>query len=231
MKFLATLVLPYLAGAAAINGRADATGPCSCKGATPGTDADAAATYLCADARLGPKQLPTKLPLGRLVSGYNRLGRDDVTVEQFLANWTGPDGKYKYPPQNGFTLDDNGNAINGTMQLEVGTLIDRFGSERGQYVTAASAPYSQRSLPPSSLKTDPRNPDFPNGYHLYKVIRPFTVVGGPIAPWFGQPGLGAQFWTGKVGTILQLITDGYIERQDPSILLKQSSACTVGTGA
>lgn len=121
-----------------------------------------------------------------------------------------------------------------TLQLEVGTLLDRFGSEygiyklplllplfpffsgssmenfshsdtlqkkkkKGTYVWAASAPFSQRSLSPSSLDTDPGNPDFPYGYHLYKVIRPFGVVGGPIAPWFGQPGLGRPVLHGRRG--------------------------------
>ncbi|ATY58746.1 hemagglutination repeat-containing [Cordyceps militaris] len=232
MKFLAVLVLPYLAGASAINGLPDAStgyvkratgASCSCEGATPAPPAEGAGPYLCADRRLGPSQLPTKLPLGSFVSSYNRLGGEDVTVEKFIATWT-------VPPQNGFALDVNGNAVNGTLQLPVGTLLDRFGSERGSYVSAASAPFSQRSLPPSSLDTDPKNPDFPYGYHLYKVVRPLSVVGGPIAPWFGQPGLGAQFWTGGVGNILTLIADGYIERQDPSILVTQSQgACTQGT--
>ncbi|OAA55368.1 hypothetical protein ISF_07879 [Cordyceps fumosorosea ARSEF 2679] len=101
-----------------------------------------------------------------------------------------------YPPQHGFLLDVNGNG----------------------YLVAASAPFSQRSLPPESLKADPRNPEFPNSYHLYKVIRPFTVISGPIAPWFGQPGFGSQFWTGTVGNIAKLISDGYVERQDLPVL-------------
>ncbi|OAA48929.1 hemagglutination repeat-containing protein [Beauveria brongniartii RCEF 3172] len=241
MKFLTalTLTLPSLAASSAINGLLDASitggaavatspdrraGSCLCNGATAASDG---ADFLCGDKRLGPKQLPTMLPLGSFVASYNRLGSDDITVDQFLAAWTGPDGRYRYPPQNGFTLDVHGDAINGTLTLEVGTLIDRFGSEYGSYVSAASAPFSQRSLPPSSLDADPKNPDFPYGYHLYKVLRPFAVVGGPIAPWFGQPGLGAQFYTGGLGNIMKLIEDGYIERQDPSILVTQSQgACT-----
>ena len=97
----------------------------------------------------------------------------------------------------------------------------------GTFVYAASAPFSQRSLPPSSLDTDPSNPDFPYGYHLYKVIRPFTVVAGPVASWFGQPGLGAQFFTGGTGNIMKLIADGYIEREDPSVLVARGqNSCT-----
>ncbi|TQV98124.1 filamentous hemagglutinin / adhesin [Cordyceps javanica] len=237
MKFLATMILPCLAGASVMgiytgglggakrdSLAAAAGGTCDCKGATA---AAAATDSLCGDARLGPKTLPTKLPLAGFMASYSRLGGENNTVEKFLAEWIKPEGGYRYPPQNGFMLDVNGNAINGTMELPVGTLIDRFGSERGSYVTAASAPFSQRSLPPSSLATDPRNPDFPYSYHLYQVVRPFNVTGGPIAPWFGQPGLGAQFWTGLTGRIVDLITNGYIERQDPYTLVALSEGpCT-----
>jgi hypothetical protein len=54
-----------------------------------------------------------------------------------------------------------------------------------------------------------------------------TVVGGPIAPWFGQPGLGAQFYTGAIGNISTLVTKGYIESVDPSILItnKEQQGC------
>ena len=38
------------------------------------------------------------------------------------------------------------------------------------------------------------------------------VAGGPIAPWFGQPGLGAQFYVGHTGNILQLIEQGLLTR-------------------
>ena len=34
----------------------------------------------------------------------------------------------------GFQLDAEGNAINGSMVLPVGTLVDRFGSEYGQFL-------------------------------------------------------------------------------------------------
>lgn len=32
-----------------------------------------------------------------------------------------------------------------------------------------------------------------SNYHLYCVLRPFTVDAGPIAPWFEQRGLGLQY--------------------------------------
>ncbi|KAJ6787301.1 hypothetical protein PWT90_07616 [Aphanocladium album] len=249
MKFLASLALPCLAAASALKGlpdglvtstpaQPDTTTPsssntippsasaCDCKGASPATDNTSNTAYLCGDARLGPVQLPTKLPLGSFVASYSRLG-SEITVDEFLRAWTDADGQYRKPPLQGFMRGVDGNSINGTLQLEVGTLLDRFGDEDGEYVLAASAPFSQRSLPPSSLDTDPNAPDFPYGYHLYRVVRPFSVSGGPIAPWYGQPGLGAQFYTGNVGNIKKLLANGYIERQDPAFLVARAEGvCT-----
>lgn len=39
---------------------------------------------------------------------------------------------------------------------------------------------------------------FPKDYNVYRVVKPFDVEGGPVAPWFQQPGLGAQFFLGDV---------------------------------
>lgn len=89
----------------------------------------------------------------------------------------------------------------------------------GSYISAANAPYSQRALPPSNLDTNQDTPDFPYNYHIYRVIKPLTVVGGPIAPWFGQPGLGAQFYTGGTGNILTLIANGYLVAEEPEVLI------------
>jgi len=91
-------------------------------------------------------------------------------------------------------------------------LDERLTFAGGTYVSAADAPYSQRALPPSNLDTNPDAPDYPYNYHVYKVAKPLEVLGGPIAPWFGQPGLGAQFYTGYTGNILSLLSQGYLER-------------------
>ena len=84
--------------------------------------------------------------------------------------------------------------------------------DEGTYVSAADAPYSQRALPPSNLDTPAGSYDYPYNYHIYNVVKSFEVEGGPIAPWFGQPGLGAQFYIGATGNILKLLEDGYLER-------------------
>ncbi|CAG9976901.1 unnamed protein product [Clonostachys byssicola] len=194
---------------------------CDCAGTK--ADPNATLPYICGDYRLGPADLPEIMPLVNYISNYDRFG--GLSPGEFLAKWTNAEGKYNYPPQNGFQLDANGNAINGSMILEAGTFVDRFGSENGTYISAASAPYSQRALPPSSLNTQPSAPDFPFSYHVYQVVKPFKVVGGPIAPWFGQPGLGAQFYTGGVGNVLDLIAGGYLERADPSSQINDKEGC------
>lgn len=49
------------------------------------------------------------------------------------------------------------------------------------------------------------------------MIKPFDVLGGPIAPWFGQPGLGAQFYIGySAKNILTAIDLGYLEKVNKS---------------
>lgn len=107
---------------------------CDCTGTR--NDPSTGTAYICGDSRLGPTVLPEKLPLGTLVASYDRFG--GLTPSDFLAKWTDAEGNYKYPPQNGFQLDANGAAINGTMVLEPGTLVDRFGSEFGAYLPGSA---------------------------------------------------------------------------------------------
>ena len=86
----------------------------------------------------------------------------------------------------------------------------------GRYISAADAPYDQRALPPSNLDTPPSAPEYPYSYHVYIVNKTLPVIGGPIAPWFGQPGLGAQFYIGEIGNILELLKQGYLIKQKKS---------------
>ena len=69
--------------------------------------------------------------------------------------------------------------------LEVGKIIDRYGSTFGKYVSPEGTPYEQRALP--YLEN-------PNAYHKYKVIRPIeNVTISEIAPAFEQIGRGIQY--------------------------------------
>ncbi|KAF8312261.1 hypothetical protein DL93DRAFT_1328910 [Clavulina sp. PMI_390] len=165
--------------------------------------------YYCGDIRLGPIQLPTKLPLSGMLHEYNRLG--GLTPAQYIAAWWNTTtASWNYPLENGFQLDINGNPILGQQALPVGLLIDRFGSEYGTFLAPADAPYSQRSIPPENLDTPTTGTAYPYNYHVYKVINSFVVASGPIAPWFGQPGQGVQYASNT--SVLNLIATGNIER-------------------
>lgn len=108
---------------------------CDCTGAEygyGGTNASISSGYICGDYRLGPNILPTKIPLSSFLVDYDRFG--GKTPAQFLNEWwdTGAQN-WIFPGLNGFSVDSEGNAINGTMVLEPGTLVDRFGRETGTY--------------------------------------------------------------------------------------------------
>ena len=100
-----------------------------------------------------------------------------------------------YPPRNG--------AILGTekyIQLETGTIIDRYGTNSGNYFAPVDTPIYQRALP---YGTDLAK------YHKYEVIKPFVVESSTIAPAFGQLGGGTQYHSfSKAST---LIEGGYIK--------------------
>lgn len=108
--------------------------------------------YVCGDARLGPKRLPARIVVSRLVYDYDRFG--GLCPGQFLSKWfNSTTGYYNYPPDSGFLLDKSGVAIEGVITLPVGLELDRFGSEYGRFIAPRGDPYEQRSLPPSSLNT------------------------------------------------------------------------------
>ncbi|KAJ7290603.1 hypothetical protein C8J57DRAFT_1114573 [Mycena rebaudengoi] len=154
---------------------------CNCLG-TNFTDPQ----FLCGDARLGPEVLLTTGPLAPLLTHYNRLG--GLCPGDFLAKWTSPaNGFYVFPPFDGFQLSISDMPIEGTQLLLPGMRLDRFGSTRGMFLAPADTPYSQRSLPPSSLGP-------PAAYHVYLVKKNLTALAGEIAGWFSQPGQGTQYF-------------------------------------
>ncbi|GGQ86301.1 TNT domain-containing protein [Kitasatospora griseola] len=141
------------------------------------------------DSRLGPDQLPNAGPVGRQLIGYFRTGL--LGEQQFLATYyDSAAGSWKYPPSNGYLLLPDGTPIESDTTLQPGQAIDRYGSEYGSFLAPEGLPYATRSIPPSSLDG---NPAAGCNYHDYRVLKAFTVHSGPIAPWFGQPGLGLQY--------------------------------------
>lgn len=167
------------------------------------------ADYFCGDARLGPKKLPKLFPLDDITQPYDRLG--GLCAAEFLAKWT-TNGSYHYPDNQGFMVSTSNEPIKGNATLPAGTMLDRFGSEYGSFLSPAEAPYPQRAIPPSNLDAPKVKPFYPYNYHVYKVVKPFDVEAGPIAPYFGQPGAGTQYRT--FSNIMTLIKDGFLEPID-----------------
>lgn len=180
--------------------------------------------YLCGDWRLGPKRLPRGASLlGSIIDGYRRLG--NLTPVEFLNRYWLPNkddkrGDWDYPPDDGFALNSRERPIIAPVVLHVGQRVDRFGPESGRFLSPAGAKLSERAIPPSNLDTtDPR---YPFDYHLYTVKQQFTVDGGPVAPWFEQPGQGVQYRTsdayfpnlpaGEHVNVKYLVTHGYLVR-------------------
>ena len=98
-------------------------------------------------------------------------------------------GQIKYPGEHG---DSNTNGFTDGKSHDIilmpGTLIDRYGSgPRGRYFSPAGSSFESRALPPYLKNESPTT---------YWVLKPFMVKSGEIAPWFGQPGGGIQYFTG-----------------------------------
>ncbi|MBV2356001.1 TNT domain-containing protein [Streptomyces sp. J2-1] len=165
--------------------------------------------YYGDDWRLGPSTLPSSGPVARMLRGYSP--QDGTSRYWFLGCYWQTDQQNKsgwwYPDNNGFVLRD-GRPVQSDKTLQVGTLVDLFGSGRGNFLAPAGTPYAQRAIPPTNL--DAYNTTSPAyNYHLYRVTKSFTVQAGPIRPWFGQPGLGQQYLT--TPAVPALVSAGNLE--------------------
>lgn len=82
-------------------------------------------------------------------------GKDKNGNERPKGGWWYPGDdpalKYEGKANEGFEIDNTGRPIYGNVTLKVGMLIDRFGSEGGDFVSPLGAPYEQRAIPPSNL--------------------------------------------------------------------------------
>lgn len=166
-------------------------------GLTPMTTANAtpaaartgcSASYLEGDSRLGPATTPNRGAIALELAGYRRFA--GMTWQRFISRYWDPSTKsWKYPPDNGFLIA-GGRPVEFRLTLEPGEPVDRYGSPYGGFLAPTGTLYSARSIPPSSLDD---SPGFTCNYHTYKVLRAFNVEGGPVAPAFGQPGLGLQY--------------------------------------
>lgn len=178
-------------------------------------DRDCSSAYFDGDSRLGPEILPDRGAVALMVLGYHRLA--GLSPSQFLATYWNPvTSSWIYPPDSGFLIV-HGQPDESPFVLMPGRQIDRFGSEYGAFLAPADTLYAERSLPPQSL--DDFDPAYTCNYHDYRVLKPFAVEAGPIAPAFGQPGRGTQYQLvgsllpgGATPSVMWLVTNGYLQR-------------------
>ncbi|MEV6865775.1 TNT domain-containing protein [Streptosporangium subroseum] len=151
--------------------------------------------YLDDDPNLGPRYLPEDGILGKILRDYEPL--NGVAPQNFLDRyWDEATNMWRYPPDYGFAHSggySNGKPLVRAVTLPVGTDLDRFGGEKGFFVSPLGSSYVGRALPPSNLNTFPAAPKYICSYHTYKVIKEFKVDGGPAVAAFQQEGEGRQY--------------------------------------
>ena len=187
-------------------------------GASAALAAPAATTcstaFLDGDSRLGPATTPDSGIVALELIGYDRL--DGLSPQQFLARYyNSATSSWDYPPDNGYLIV-NGRPVEFQTTLGPGQSVDRFGSPGGSFLAPFGIPYAARSLPPSNL--DDQQQGLTCNYYTYKVLKPFAVEAGPIAPAFGQPGLGLQYQLVSTllpgdpvsATVNWLVSNGYL---------------------
>jgi hypothetical protein len=103
-----------------------------------------------------------------------------------------------YPPNRGFLGDPT------RQTLVPGSVVDRYGGDRGVFVAPDGTPFGARALP-LSVAGQP--------YNRYRVVKPIEVDGGITAPWFQQPGLGTQYELPS--KVRDLLRSGHLERMSP----------------
>ncbi|MDF3300725.1 TNT domain-containing protein [Streptomyces tropicalis] len=211
---LASLLLLVGTAPAAVHAadnRATQSAPCPIQHRSRGvnTAPPALQQFYWNDWRLGPARLPRTGAIGRMLRDYHRT--DSVSPYWFLGCYWQTDpvsakSGWWYPDNNGFVLR-NGRPVEQSRTLRTGQLLDLFGSGLGHFLAPAGTPYAERAIPPSNLNTYDRS--HPYSYHLYRVLKPFSVQAGPIRPWFHQPGLGLQYLT--TPTIPDLVNGDFLK--------------------
>ena len=89
---------------------------------------------------------------------------------------------------------------------------------KAAYLSPEGTPYAARGIPPESLNPFPGGE--PCNYYRYRVLKPFAVNAGPIAPALGQPRFGLQYvFSGALFAgvtervnVSYLLSNGYVER-------------------
>lgn len=120
-----------------------------------------------------------------------------VTAEtSVLVHNCGTDGEtIQWPPNNGF------HGAPKVTVLKPGTLVDRFGYEGGRFVAPNGTPITGRALAPGTTQKP---------YSVYEVTNRLVAQAGPAEPWFGEVGMGTQYYL--PASVRDLIDAGYMRQ-------------------
>jgi len=99
-----------------------------------------------------------------------------------------------WPANNGLQ------GVANNIELQVGTLLDRYGLGTGTFAAPAGTPFEMRSLPLEALQSP---------YNVYQVVQPFSANAGLTAPAFGQLGQGIQYQLPM--SVDELVSQGYLQ--------------------
>jgi hypothetical protein len=89
-----------------------------------------------------------------------------------------PRGDLNWPPNAGALGPSR------KVTLPKGTIIDRYGSDWGDYTSPDGIPFEQRAMPPEGRSSP---------YNRFRLNEDIEVDEATIAPWFGEPGMGTQY--------------------------------------
>ncbi|RDH77212.1 DUF4237 domain-containing protein [Mycolicibacterium moriokaense] len=145
-----------------------------------------------------------------LLRGWNPTG--GMSWEDFGTRYGTPSSRV-WPDNDGFPPGYQPQPAH----LPEGAIIDRFGSEYGEYLAPDGTPFADRALAPESVGKD---------YNRYlvtgKPLPPgWQIVEGPVEPWYGQtpsPGSVQYRILGPDGvepTVYELVRRGIIDRYGP----------------
>ena len=154
---------------------------------------------------------PGGAPLA-VMHGWDPLG--GMSFDDFASHFGTPETRV-WPGNDGFPQG----YVPQPSNLPEGTIIDRFGSEYGRYLSPDGTPFSDRAIPPETVGGD---------YNRYMVTREplppgWRIVEGPVEPFFGQtpsPGALQYMIEGPDGVrpnVQELVRLGILDEYGPRL--------------
>ncbi|OAA34054.1 hypothetical protein NOR_08684 [Metarhizium rileyi] len=175
---LPTLSLSVLLLASASPISRDGVASCDPNNFCSGVGNTSPGPYTCGNNLLGPVGLQNVRIragniLGQILDNYHPFA--GTCPGAFLQKYSS--GKrYRYPPADGFALKYDGEPVMKYLTLAPGTMLDRFGTDSGRFLSPFGTPYENRSLGPASLSSSPKYTDgTPYNFHVYRVLKDLTV--------------------------------------------------------